>query len=117
MHLSIGSLRRARASKNIGPCISWVMQHSQHIMVLDLAPHNFSLMWATSHPPGKEQMFLVKVTNGRKSRAGMLKAVKDFPNSGLNLHIRIKNNGVAFGVRQPNGQDQFESSTSCFVED
>lgn len=62
-------------------------------------------------------MFLVKVTNGRKSRSGVLKAVKDLANGGLHLYIGVKNNGVAFGVTQSHGQDQFESSTSYFVED
>src|SRR5712692_7420608 len=87
----------ARASKNIGSCIGWVVQNPQHIMVLYLSPHNFSLMRPTSNPPRKEQMFLVKVANGRKSRSGMLKAVKDLANGGLHLQIRVKNNGVAFG--------------------
>jgi hypothetical protein len=68
-------------------------------------------------PPGKEQMFLVKVANGRKSRSGVLKAVKDLPNGGLHLHIGVKNNRVAFGVTQPNGQGKFEGSTPGFVED
>src|SRR5712692_1655321 len=86
-------------------------------MVLYLSPHNFSLMRPTSNPPRKEQMFLVKVANGRKSRSGMLKAVKDLANGGLHLHIGVKNHGVAFGVTQSNGQDEFEGSTSCLVED
>src|SRR2546428_8169106 len=83
MNLSISGLRRARASKNIGTCISWVVQNPQHIMVLYLSPHNFSLMRPASNPPRKEQMFLVKVANGRKSRSGVLKAVKDLANGGL----------------------------------
>ena len=62
-------------------------------------------------------MFLVKVTNGRKSRSGMLKAVKDLANGGLHLDIRVKNNGVAFAVTQSHGQDEFEGSTPCLVED
>src|SRR6266496_3931219 len=86
-------------------------------MMLDLSPHNFSLMRSTSNPPRKEQLFLVKVTNGRKGRSSMLKAVKDFPNGGLHLHIRVKNNGVTFGVTQSHGQDEFEGSTSCIVSD
>jgi len=83
MNLSIGSLRRARTSKNIGPCIGWVVQNPQHIMVLDLSPHNFSLMRPASNSPRKKQVFLVKVANGRKSRSGVLKAVKDLANGGL----------------------------------
>ena len=50
MHLSIGGLRRARASKDVGSCIGWVMQHPQHIMMLDLSPHNFSLSVARTEP-------------------------------------------------------------------
>src|SRR5260370_1033306 len=117
MNLSISGLCRARASKNIGSCIGWMVQNPQHIMVLDLAPHNFSLMRPAPNPPRKEQMFLVKVANGRKSRSGMLKAVKDLPNGSLHLQVRVKNNSVAFGVRQSNGQGQFDGSTPCFVED
>jgi len=59
----------------------------------------------------------VKVTNSRKGRSGLRKALEDFPNGGLHLHIRVKNNGVAFGVRQSHRQDEFKGSTSGFVED
>src|SRR5436309_12773645 len=86
-------------------------------MMLDLSPHYFSLMWPTPDPPGKEELLLAKVTNGREGRSGVLKAVKDLLNGGLHLHIGVKHNGIAFGVSQPNGQDKFEGSTSCFVED
>src|SRR5260221_12044492 len=86
-------------------------------MVLYLSPHQFSLMRSAPDPPRKEQMFLVKVANGRKSRSSVLKTVKDLPNGGLHLHIGVKNNGVAFGVRQPNGQGKFEGSTPCEVSD
>ena len=95
MNLSISGLCRARASKDVGSRIGWVVQNPQHIMMLDLSPHNFSLMRPAPNPPGKEQMFLVKVANGRKSRSGVLKAVKDLANGGLHLHIGVKNNGVA----------------------
>src|SRR5207302_10881697 len=83
MNFSIGGLCRARTSKNIGSCIGRVVQHPQHIMVLDLSPHNFSLMRPAPHPPRKKQMLLVKVANRRKSRSGVFKAVKDLPNGGL----------------------------------
>src|SRR6266568_3132138 len=116
MNLSISGLCRARASKDVGSRIGWVVQNPQHIMMLDLSPHNFSLMRPAPNPPRKEQMLLVKVANGRKSRSGMLKAVKDLAYGGLHLQIGVKNNSVAFGVTQPNGQDKFEGSTSCFVE-
>jgi hypothetical protein len=86
-------------------------------MVFYLSPHNFSLMRPTPNPPRKEQMFLVKVAHGCKSRSGVPKAVKDLANGGLHLQIRVKNNGVAFGVTQSHGQDEFEGSTSCLVED
>jgi hypothetical protein len=72
MNFSIGGLCRARTSKNRGSCIGRVVQHPQHIMVLDLSPHNFSLMRPAPHPPRKEQMLLVKVANGRASRSGVL---------------------------------------------
>src|SRR5947209_3740549 len=94
-----------------------MVQHSQHIMMLDLSPDNFSLMRPTPNAPGKEQMLLVKVANGRKSRPGVLKAAKDLANGGLYLDIRIKNNRIAFGVTQANGQDQFQGSPPCLVED
>src|SRR5437868_1713370 len=117
MHLAIGSLAGMCSSIDISSCISWVVQHPQHIMMLDLSPHNLSLMWTTPDPPGKEQMLLVKVANRRTGRSGVLKAVKDLPNGGLHLHIGVKHNRVAFGVTQSNRQDQFEGSTPCFVED
>src|SRR5450755_4536208 len=116
MHLSISGLCRAGAPKDVGSCIGWMVQHSQHIMVLDLSPHNFTLMRSAPNPPRKEQMLLVKVANGRKSRSGVLKAVKDLANGGLYLYIGVKNNGLAFGVTQPHGQGQFEGSPSGFVE-
>src|SRR6266700_5987097 len=108
MNLSISGLCRARASKDVGSRIGWVVQNPQHIMMLDLSPHNFSLMRPAPNPPRKEQMFLVKVANGRKSRSGVLKTVKDLANGGLHLHIGVKNHGVAFGVTQSNRQGQFE---------
>src|SRR5947209_8536402 len=86
-------------------------------MMLDLSPDNFSLMRPAANAPGKKQMLLVKVANGRKSPSGVLKAAKDLANGGFHLHIGVKHNGVAFGVTQPHGQDQFEGSTSRFVED
>jgi hypothetical protein len=86
-------------------------------MVFDLSPHHFSLMRPTPNPPRKEQVVLVKVAHGRKSRSRMLKAAKDLPNGGLHLHIGVKNNGVGFGVTQSHGQDEFEGSTPCLVED
>jgi hypothetical protein len=94
-----------------------MVQHPQHIMMLDLSPDNFSLMRPTANAPGEKQMLLVKVANGRKSRPGVLKTAKDLANGGLYLHIRIKNNRIAFGVTQSNGQDQFKCSTPCLVED
>src|SRR5437588_11918992 len=117
MNFAIDGLGRARASKDIGSCIGWVMQNPQHIMVLDLSPHNFSLMRPAPHPSWKEEVFLAKVANRRKSRSSVPKAVKDLPNGGLHLRIGVKNNGVAFGVTQPNGQGKFEGSTPGFVED
>src|SRR5712691_3466382 len=116
MHLAISGFRGTCASKDVGSCIGWVVQHPQYIMVFYLSPHNFSLMRPAPNPPGKEQTFLVKVANGRKSRSGVPKAVKDLLNGGLHLPIGVKNNGVAFGVTQPNGQNKLEGSTSCFVE-
>src|SRR5260221_14538813 len=86
-------------------------------MMLDLSPHQFSLMWPAPDAPGKEQLVRAKVTHGRESRSGVLKAVKDLPNGGLPLHIGVKHNGIAFGVSQSNGQDKFEGATACFVED
>src|SRR5258708_39620377 len=70
----------------------------------------------TAPPPWKEEVFLAKVANRRKSRSGVLEAVKDLTNGGLHLHIGVKHNRVAFGLTQPNGQVQFEGSTPCFVE-
>jgi hypothetical protein len=61
-------------------------------------------------------VFLTKVAHRRKSRSGVLKAVKDLTNSGLDLHIGVKHNRITFGVTQPNGQGQFEGATPCFVE-
>src|SRR5258708_18098279 len=116
MDLAIGGLRRARASKDIRSRIGWVVQHSQHIMVFYLSPHKFSVMRPTAHPPWKEEVFLAKVANRRKSRSGVLEAVKHLTNRCLHLHIVVKHNRVAFGVTQPNGQGQFEGSTPCFVE-
>src|SRR6266568_440458 len=83
MHLAISGFCGTRASKDVGSCIGWVVQHSQYIMVFYLSPHNFSLMRSAAHPPGKEQTFLVKVADSRKSRSGVLKAVKDLANGGL----------------------------------
>src|SRR5947209_8637120 len=115
MDLTISGFRGTCASKDIGSCIGWMMQNPQDIMVFDLSPHNFSLMRPAPNPPGKEQMLLVEVANGRKSRSSVLKAVKDLANGGLHLQVRVKNNGIAFGVTQPHRQDQFEGSTSCIV--
>src|SRR6266699_3391123 len=70
MNLAISSLRRACTPEGIGSCVGWVMEHSQHIMVLDLSPDNLSLMRPTTNAPRKEQMLLAKVANGRKSRSG-----------------------------------------------
>src|SRR5207302_3415456 len=86
MHLAIGRLAGMCSSIDIGSCISWVVQHPQHIMMLDLSPHNLSVMWTTPDPPGKEQMLLVKVAHRRTGRSGVLKACKDLPNGGLHLH-------------------------------
>src|SRR5437870_13365150 len=86
-------------------------------MVLDLPPDNFPLMRSTPNAPGKEQVLLVKVAHGRKSRSGVLKALKDLSNGGLHLQIRVKNNRIVFSVTQPNRQGQFEGSTSRLVED
>src|SRR5207248_4374181 len=83
---------------------------------LDLSPHNFAVMRTAPDPPRKEEVFLAKVANGRKSRSGVLKAVKDLANGGLHLYIGVKHNRVAFGVTQPDGQSKFEGSTPCFIE-
>jgi hypothetical protein len=71
------------------------VQHPQHIMVLDLSPHKFSVMRAAPDPPWKEEVVLAKVAHRRKSRSGVLKAVKDLSNGGLHLHIGVKHNCVA----------------------
>jgi hypothetical protein len=60
-----------------------MMQYAQDIMMLDLSPDNFPLMRSTAHSPRKEQMVLAKVRNRGKSRAGMLKALKNLSNGGL----------------------------------
>src|SRR5215510_13179593 len=117
MHLSISRLRRAGTPVDIGSCIGRVVQHPQDIMVLDLSPHKFSLMWSTPDSPWKEQTVLAKVAHRRKSRSGVRKACKDLPHGGLHLRIGVKHNGVAFSVRQPNRQDDFEGSPPGFVED
>lgn len=117
MHLAISRLRRAGAPKDVGSCIGRMVQHSQYIMMLDLSPDKFSLMRPAANAPGKKQMLLVKVADGRKSRSGVLKAAKDLANGGLYLHIGVKHNPIVFGVTQSHGQDQFKGSTPCFVED
>jgi len=48
MHLAISSLRRVRAPKDVGSCIGGMVQHPQHIMMLDLSPDKFSLPAARS---------------------------------------------------------------------
>src|SRR5262249_41986482 len=116
MHLAIGSLGGARASIDIGSCIGRVMQHAQDIMMLYLCPHNLSQMRTAPNPPRKEQMGLSKVANCCARRSSMLKAVKDFLNGSLYLHIGVKHNRIAFGVTQSNGQGKFEGSTPGFVE-
>src|SRR5260370_1291312 len=85
-------------------------------MVLQLSPHNFSLMRPAANPPRKEQVLLMKVADGRKSRAGVLKTAKDLANGGLHLQMGVKNNPVAFGVTQTNRQGKFEGSPPRFVE-
>src|SRR6266566_1665949 len=116
MNLAISGLRRTGAAKDIGSRIGRVVENPQHIMVLQLSPHKFSLMRPAANPPRKEHVFLVKVADGRKSRAGVLKTAKDLANGGLHLQIGVKNYPVAFGVTQPNRQGKFEGSTSCFVQ-
>jgi hypothetical protein len=72
-----------------------MVQHPQHIMVLYLSPHKFSVMRTAPDPPWKEEVFLAKVAHRRKSRSGVLKAVKDLSNGGLHLLIGVKSNRVA----------------------
>jgi hypothetical protein len=93
------------------------MQHSHHIMVLDLCPQQFSWMRPATHAPAEEQMVLMKVANQSLGGAGLLKAAKDLANGGLYLQIGIKDSQVAFGVTHPNRQGQFEGPTPCTVPD
>ena len=95
MHLAIDRLGGTGSPIDVGSCIGGVVQHPQHIMVLDLSPHNLSVMWTAPDPPRKEEVFPAKVAHRRTGRAGLLKAVKDLPNGGLDLHIGVKHNRVA----------------------
>lgn len=79
------------------------MQDPQHIMVLQLSPHNFSLMWSTTNASRKKEMFSVKAANRREGRSGVLEAEKDLPDGSLDWQIGIKHNRVSFRVTQPNG--------------
>jgi len=104
MNLSIsGDAANVFAPSDIRSCICWLMQHAQHIMVLDFSPRNLSLMGSTTNPPRKEQPFLVKMANGRECRASLLKAEKDFVNARLHQQIWVKDNDFILGVAQPNG--------------
>ena len=117
VHLAIGGSGDVGASKDIGACVGWLVQHPQHIMMLELSPGELSLMGATADPPWKEQMLLTKMANRCASRSGLLKAAKDGTNSRLDLQVRIQDNGIRLSVTQSNGQGEFESSTPRFVQD
>src|SRR5438876_8838082 len=103
MNLSINCFSRTCSPEDIGSCIGRLVQHTQHIMMLDFSPHNLSLMRSATNPPRKEQPFLVKMANGRKCRASLLKAAKDFVNARLREQIWVKDNNFILGVAQPNG--------------
>src|SRR6266700_3386999 len=98
MDLSIGCFGRTCSPEDISSCIGWLVQHTQHIMVLDFSPRNLSLMRSVTNPPRKEHLFLVKMANGRECRTGMLKAAKDLTNARLHQQIWIKNNDFVLGV-------------------
>ena len=77
-------------------------------MVLYLTPHNFSLMRPAPDPPWKEEVFLAKVANRRKSRSGVLKAVKDLPKGVLHAALWGQAQSCRGSrVTQPNGQGKF----------
>ncbi len=65
MDLSIDGLRRASAPKGVSSRIGRVVQHAQHIMVLQLSPGDFPLMRSATHSPWKEKMLVAKVAYGR----------------------------------------------------
>ena len=65
MDLSIDGLRRTSAPKGVSSRIGRVVQHAQHIVVLDLSPGDFPVMRSASHSPWKEQMLFAKVAYGR----------------------------------------------------
>jgi hypothetical protein len=113
---SIGRLGQACSPIGIRSRIGWLVQNSQHIVVLDFSPHDFPLMWPAPYPPRKEQVFLVKVANRREGRSGVLKKAKDLANGSLHLEIGIKDNHVTVGVTKTDGYGKVEGSTPCFVE-
>src|SRR5262245_44475587 len=62
-----GRFRRAGAPVDIGARIGGIMQHAQHIMVLELSPSELSLVRPAPDPPWKEEVFL-RDRGGRSRR-------------------------------------------------
>ena len=46
-------------------CIPRIMQHPEHVAVLELAPDYVALSWTRMDTPGKQHMGLAKLPHGR----------------------------------------------------
>lgn len=63
--LAIDRFRRAGTSVDIGARIDRIMQHTQHVVVLNLSPGNLSLMGPAPDPPWKEEV--LRIESGGRS--------------------------------------------------
>jgi hypothetical protein len=85
MGLAIGCSGCPRAPKSIHSCIGWLVQNSQHIVVLDFCPQDFSLMGSTPDAPREKQVLVLKVANRRAGRSSVLEQADDLANGSLDL--------------------------------
>jgi hypothetical protein len=93
------------------------MEDAQHVVMAQVTPGKFTLVWATAHAARKRHLVLPKSPNCRRRRSGALKGPKQEGERVLDLPIRVKNNPIIVGIAEANRQVEFERGTAGFVED
>src|SRR5438552_2917389 len=70
MALAIHGFGRARAPKRKHAGITWVMQDPEHLVMLEVPPPEFALVWPTAYPSWKAHLLLPESAHRRGSRPG-----------------------------------------------
>jgi hypothetical protein len=78
------------------------MEEPQHIVMLEIPPHEFALVRPTAHPPRKGPVTLPEGADRRGGGPCPLNGTQETPEGVLDLPVGIKDNALILRIAKAN---------------